>query len=73
MSYELLNLYDKKKCLCHHFLYIFSRRRIDIFRFVSNEIGFDISCKLHEILKPIFQEKYFTMSPADNLPNILIV
>ena len=55
MTYELLNLYDKKKVLkCHHFLYIFSRRRIDIFRFVSNEIGFDISCKLHEILKPTF-------------------
>ena len=42
---------------CHIFLKIFSRRQIDICRFISKDNGFDISCKLHEIPKPIFQEK----------------
>ena len=42
---------------CYHFLYIFSRRQTDIYRFISKEIGFDISCKFHEIPKPIFKEK----------------
>ena len=57
-SYDLYNLDDKKKVLkCHKFLYVLSRRQIDIYRFISKEKAFDVSCKLHEIPKPIFQEK----------------
>ena len=73
--YVLYNL-DKKKCLSVTFSFIFSRLQIDIYRFISKDNGFDISCKLHEIPKPIFQgkkEQYLKMSLAENLPSMLIV
>ena len=61
MSFNMscIILMIRKVLKCHIFLYIFSRRQIffDIYRFISKDNGFDISCKLHEIPKSIFQEK----------------
>ena len=44
---------------CHHFLYIGSTRQLYIYRFISKEIVFDISCKLQVLSYDLWLLSYY--------------